>query len=273
MIVKEYKEINGIKVFNKNIDKNYEDYNEMGLDTLYSQEEKHFWFLSRKNFILQNFKKYIPFDAKIIEIGAGTGNVSRHLQKGGFNKISVGEIHLKGLEYAKTYGIEDCYQFDLLDNPFREEFNVVCLFDVLEHIEDDELALNNINKMLTKEGKLILSVPSHMWLWNRDDAIAGHKIRYTKKQLVDRIQAQGFKVINAKYFFIFITPLLFLRRLVNKDNGSKVRNSEYSKGIKINPFISKVLEVVSNIENKLNRFLPNCFGGSLLIVAQKTDSD
>ena len=83
MIIKEYKEIDGIKIFHENVDENHDDYNSKGLDNLYVQEEKHFWFLARKNFILQNFKKYIDRNSKIIEIGAGTGNVSRNLQQNG----------------------------------------------------------------------------------------------------------------------------------------------------------------------------------------------
>ena len=61
---------------------------------------------------MQNIKRYISKDKKIIEIGAGTGNVSRDLQQHGYNNISVGEMHINGLKYAKNYGIKDCYQFD-----------------------------------------------------------------------------------------------------------------------------------------------------------------
>ena len=97
--------------------------------------------MARKNFILQNFKKYIDRNSKIIEIGAGTGNVSRNLQQNGYENISVGEMHLNGLKYAKSYGMKDCYQFDLLDTPFENEFDVVCMFDILEHIPNDNEAL------------------------------------------------------------------------------------------------------------------------------------
>ena len=183
MIIKDYKEIDGIKIFHENVSENHNDYNSRGLDNLYTQEEKHFWFLARKNFILQNFKKYIHINSRIIEIGAGTGNVSRYLHNNGYKNISVGEMHLNGLKYAKSYGIKDCYKFDLLDTPFENEFDTVCMFDVLEHISNDNQALQNVNKMLKKEGEIVLTIPSHMWLWNRDDAIAGHKIRYTKKIL------------------------------------------------------------------------------------------
>lgn len=269
MIIKEYKEVDNIKIFHENMDESHEDYNSKGLDNLYLQEEKHFWFIARKEFILQNTVVYIKPEDKIIEIGAGTGNVARYLQKNGYENISVGEMHLNGLKYAQSYGMKECYQFDLLDSPFENEFDVVCMFDVLEHIADDGLALQNVNKMLKGGGEIMITVPSHMWLWNRDDAIAGHKIRYTKKELVQRLEKNGFEVLSARYFFISITPLLFLRRILNKDDESKVKDEEYNSDISMNPFLSNILFFLSRIENKLNRFLPNLFGGSLFIIARK----
>lgn len=269
MLIKECIKKDGIKIFNQNKDELHADYNAESLDNLYSQEEKHFWFISRKEFIFQNFQKYIKLDDTIIEIGAGTGNVSRYLKKKGYRNISVGEMHLKGLEYALSYGLNECYQFNLLDTPFENEFDTVCLFDVLEHIHDDILALQNVHKMLKKNGSLILTVPSHMWLWNRDDAIAGHKRRYTRNELVQRLEQNGFEVLNSIYFFISITPLLFLRRILNKDDGSNVKSEEFNKDISINPILSTILLFISRIENKLNNFLPNWFGGSLFVIAKK----
>ena len=205
----------------------------------------------------------------IIEIGAGTGNVSRYLHNNGYKNISVGEMHLSGLKYAKEYGIKKCYQFNLLDTPFEDEFNAICMFDVLEHIEDDNLALKNVNKSLTQKGKLVLTVPSHMWLWNRDDAIAGHKRRYTNKQLLKKLEDNGFVILKARYFFVSIIPLLFLRTILNKDNKSEVKEAEFSKDISMNSILNGVLLFISRVENKINHFSPNIFGGSLLIIAEK----
>lgn len=269
MIIKKYKEIDGIKIFHENLDESHADYNAKGLDSLYIQEEKHFWFIARKEFILRNAINYVQLKEKIIEIGAGTGNVARYLQKNGYNNISVGEMHLNGLRYAQDYGMKECYQFDLLDTPFKNEFDTVCMFDVLEHITDDCLALQNVYQMLNEEGKILLTVPAHMWLWNRDDVIAGHKIRYTRKELVQSLKSNGFEILSARYFFMNITPLLFLRRFLKKDDGLKVQDEEYSSDISMNPWMSAFLLFMSRIENKLNKFLPNWFGGSLLVIAKK----
>lgn len=118
-------------------------------------------------------------------------------------------------------------------------------------------------------GNIVLTVPSHMWLWNRDDAIAGHKIRYTKKELIDRLEKNGFEIVIARYFFMSIVPLLWLRTILNKDYKSDISKEEYSNDISMNPILSDILLFISKIENKINKFLPNFFGGSLFIIARK----
>lgn len=269
MIVQEYKDVGGIKIFHADVDEKHSDYNAQGLDNLFAEEEKHFWFIARKEYILQNIQKYISSDKKIIEIGAGTGNVSRYLQENAYTNISVGEMHNNGLRYAKSYGIKECYQFDLLNSPFKNEFDTVCMFDVLEHIGDDDTALQNVYESLTESGNIVLTVPSHMWLWNRDDTIAGHKTRYTKRELIKKLETNGFEILKARYFFISIVPLLLLRTFLNRDNGNDVAEREYSKDISMNPLLNKILLMISRIENKLNNFFPNIFGGSLFVIARK----
>jgi len=269
MLTQQYKELDRIKIFHDDIDEDHDDYNAQGLNNLYQSEEKHFWFIARKEFILREIKPIINLKSKIIEIGAGTGNVSRYLKQNGYKNISVGEMHLNGLKYAQNYGIKNCYQFNLLNTPFESEFDVVCMFDVLEHIKDDGLALENVSTMLNKEGNIVLTVPSHKWLWNRDDTIAGHKIRYTKKDLIKKLENNGFEIVKAKYFFISIMPLLYLRTILNKDDGSLIDKNEFNIDISMNPMLSNILLFITRIENKINKFLPNLFGGSLFIIARK----
>jgi len=269
MIIRNYIDSDGIKIFDNDILDNHSDYNAKGLDNLFQSEERHFWFHARKEYIFDNMQKYIPKEAKIIEIGTGTGNVSRYLKQNGYDNVSVGEIHLNGLKYAKEYGIKDCYQFDLLHTPFDNEFDSICMFDVLEHIEDDDLALQNIAKSLKSNGDIVLTVPAHSWLWNRDDAIAHHKRRYTRKELIKKLENNGFAIIKARYFFISIIPLLYLRTILNRDDGSAIKESEFSADISINPILSRILLFISRVENKVSRYLPNWFGGSLFVIARE----
>ncbi|PMH28890.1 hypothetical protein BCU71_19315 [Vibrio lentus] len=265
----EYKRFDGIEIYHPDISNEHMDYNASGLTNLYNAENTHFWFISRKEFIFEQFKSYSFEKTKLIEIGAGTGNVTRYLMEKGYQNVSVGEMHLSGLEYAKTYGVKNCYQFDLLRSPFENEFDTVCMFDVLEHIEDANLALNKIHQMLTKNGHAVFTVPAHSWLWNRDDKIASHKKRYTKKEMVNQLERSGFKVEVASYFFISIVPLLFLRTLLNQDSETPVSDEEYTKEIKQNRLLNAILLKMMRFENRVHKFLPNWFGGSLFIIGKK----
>ena len=254
--------------FHPDLDDTLINYNSKGLDILYKAEQEHFWFKNRKKIILNAFLKYSSKDEDIIEIGAGTGSVARMLMENGF-KVAIGDIYSKGLEYAKTYGVDQRYQFDLLSSPFENHYDVIGMFDVLEHIEDEKLALKNMHKMLKVEGKIILTVPAHMWLWNRADRIAHHQRRYERKEIVDLFNNNGFEVIKANNFFISILPLLYIRTILNKDDGSLPKFDEYEQEIKMNKIINTILDITSSVENKvLERFNSN-IGGSIILIAKK----
>lgn len=264
-----YEDVNGIKVIHSDVTESHEDYNVKGLTSLYNSENKHFWFLHRKQFIYQELSRLIPIDKRIIEVGAGTGSVARYLIEKGYRNFAIGELHFQGLRYAQSYGIKDCYQFDLLRSPFDQDFDAVCMFDVLEHLEDPFLALKNVYQMLEVNGYVILTLPAHQWLWSREDKVAGHKKRYTKNMIKNELEGSGFEVITNTYFFKFITPLLFLRRVINPDNELSISENEYKNEIKINGFINFILSVLCRVENRISSILPNLFGGSLFVIGRK----
>lgn len=235
---------------------------------LYEYENKHFWARQRIRFISQIFDAYTGRDKKIIEIGAGTGGITRHLLEKGYEDISVGEVHLSGLEYAKSYGIKSRYQFDLMKTPFQEHFDVVGMFDVLEHIDDDDLAIKNVYKMLKPDGKAIITVPAHKWLWSKQDAIAYHRRRYEVEQLKGMFDRNGFKILEARAFFISILPLLYLRTFVDRDNRV-LKESDFKERFKVNPVINFILGQILSIENKLLANASLRWGGSILLVAER----
>lgn len=258
-----YSIINGVPYFYKNINK--EDYKldeyTIEIDKIANAEQNHFWFKSRRNLILQVFDKFISKKDKVIEIGAGTGSIARMLNTEGYN-LSIGEIHPNGIEYALKNNDKNLpiYQFNIMNNPFKNHFDVVGLFDVLEHIEDDKLAINNIGKMLKDGGKIILTVPAHMWLWCEEDEVSNHFKRYEIDSLKGLLITEGFTIKYASNFFISLIPLLYLRT-----------KSKSSSDIKINPIVNFILSAVSNIENKILKFISSKIGGSIIIVAEKNN--
>lgn len=248
---------NGIVFFNPEITNMNEDYDSEALNYLYKYEQKHFWFLHRKKIIAGIIKKYVKNNQKIIEMGAGTGDIARMLLTMGYTDMSVGEMHINGLEYAKTYGISNLYQFDILKAPFVDEFDAICMFDVLEHIEKDELALKNAAKMLKNGGRIILTVPAHKCLWSNVDDNSGHKRRYTKKMIYDLIEKTDFKLLYISHFFFLIFPFLYLRAVLNKKKY-KFESTDIladKLGLTINPFVNGILNFICKIEFGLFKIL------------------
>jgi SAM-dependent methyltransferase len=231
-------------------------------------EEKHFWMVARNKLLLLVFEKYVNREDSIVEIGAGTANVARYLKENGYNNISIGDVHLKALEYGGKYGVKHRYQFDIIKAPFSKHFDVVGMFDVLEHTDDDLAIAKSVYRMLKKGGKVILTVPAHMWLWSREDAIPGHRRRYEVNQLKDLFEKSGFRVLKVSAFFVSILPLLYLRRLIDEDNGI-VREEDLKDRFRVNPVINFVLGKILILEVKLFSNISFKYGGSILLVGEK----
>jgi SAM-dependent methyltransferase len=267
-LLRAYQEKNAVLVFDSALEESLSTYESSHLDILAKAEKSHFWFKNRREKICQTFKRFVPKNARILEIGAGTGFVAEKLQELGYS-IEVSDIHSNGLLYAKKRGLQKLYQFDLFNPPFEEEFDVICLFDVLEHLSDEEEALDCLKKMLKPGGLIILTVPAHSWLWSRDDVIAGHHRRFTKKHLKNAFLSSGLQPLHLSYFFSAILPFLLLRRWKKKDTGLPLRKAEILE-IKMQPLMNKVMHFLTQSEFYLDGVLPNIAGGSLLGIAQRS---
>ena len=183
----------------ENIDSDNNDYSSEDLNILVKYEEKHFWFKRRKDYILYFINKCLNKKLSFIEIGSGTSYIAKALSDDGYN-ISIGDIYSNGFKFALKSNISNLYQFDLYKAPFEKQFDVICMFDVLEHLDDEVKALKNIHKMLNNNGFIVLTVPAHKWLWSNYDVIANHKRRYTTKDLVNLLTNNDFKVTMSKNF-------------------------------------------------------------------------
>jgi len=259
---------NGIIFFDPELSRISDDYDKEDLDILYRAENNFFWLRSRKDFIKNLFHKYVAKTDKIIEIGAGTGNIAQALLSDGYD-VTVGEIYENGIRYSQQRGIKKAYQFDVKRLPFKEHFDVVGMFDVLEHLDNDDLVLRNIRQALKMGGKAIITVPAHKKLWNYNDVLARHKRRYELKELKNIFLKNGFEIITAKNFFVFILPLLYVRAVLNRNSSSSLKNQNVMATFKINSIIGGILFLMLKLENKLLKHVSPSFGGSIAIVARK----
>jgi len=81
--------------------------------------------------------------------------------------------------------------------------NTIVCVNTLEHIVDDEKVLRNFHALLPDNGVLILLVPALQSLFSALDEEAGHYRRYSRRELAEKLQRNGFHVLHAFYHNVF----------------------------------------------------------------------
>lgn len=238
-------------------------------DDLFKLESGSFWFRARNKLIITMIKKYFPNINNFMEIGCGTGFVLSAIEKE-FPEINLygSEIFENGLDFASSR-VKKAHllQMDARKIPFRNEFDVIGAFDVLEHIKEDDLVLSNINKALKPGGGMILTVPQHKFLWSENDVYAHHVRRFNCNELKLKVKSAGFKVTKTTSFVSLLFPFVLLSRLRWKVPTIKYDSmSEYKIGSLMNDFLENVL----NFEISMIKLgLEFCIGSSLVLIAHK----
>jgi SAM-dependent methyltransferase len=240
---------------------------------LFRLEAKHFWFTSRNRLLVWAFHHYFPHARIFLEIGCGTGFVLYSLRQEFKNLILSGsDIFIDALEFAKKRLPDiSLYQMDAHNIPFDGEFDVIGAFDILEHIDEDDAILRQMFRAIKPGGGIIITVPQHRFLWSVVDEYSFHKRRYTRKELLEKIERAGFAIKRATSFVSFLLPLLLLSRL--KWRKSKTKFDPLTE-LKIGHFLNFTLEMVMGIERRLiERGYSFPVGGSLIVVAKRNRGD
>ena len=230
-------------------------------------EDKHWWFVGRRA-ILESFmrsivEKITVENPKILDVGCGTGaNLEMLANFGESEGVDVSDdalefCRLKNLKATK--GLAEKL-------PFADEsFDVVTALDVVEHLDDDIAGLKEMHRVLKKDGKTLIFVPAFMWLWGVQDDISNHRIRYTKKQIVERLQKAGFEIERATYAnWTFFAPIL-AGRTIMKITGIKPESENNVNVSALNGIFGKIFSA----ERFWLRKFDFPLGVSIVITARK----
>jgi SAM-dependent methyltransferase len=144
---------------------------------------------------------------------------------------------------------------------------VIGAFDVLEHIAEDRQALAQIYHATKPGGGIVLTVPQHPALWGDIDDYCCHQRRYTRKELLEKVERAGFSVLKTTSFVSFLLPVMLLSRL--KQRLVKKSVDPISE-LRLGPMLNNMLERSMKIERAfIKRGVSFPAGGSLLLVARK----
>lgn len=233
-------------------------------------EKFHWWFIYRQNilkFILKKYLSNLDKNVKILDIGCGTGGNIQLLKEIYENIIGIDNNDF-ALEYCKEKGLENILKGNLPDSINVEDnsIDLILLFDVLEHIEEDEKSLSVLKNKLKNGGHILLTVPAFPFLWSEHDEGFHHKRRYKMKQLKKMLALLDFKIIKASYLYFLLFPLVFIMRLLKQIFKRYSKMDDFKlNNMFLNNFIVKFLF----IEQLLLNYLDYPFGSSILILARK----
>ncbi len=232
-------------------------------------EGSHWWFVGRRA-ILESFLRSIcsrltSQDSRltILDVGCGTGaNLEMLAQFGTAEGVDVSDDALefcrkKGLTVQK--GLAETLPYD--DN----SFDITTALDVIEHLDDDIAGLKEMHRVTKPGGYSLIFVPAFMWLWGVQDDVSNHRIRYTRRQIVERLENAGYEIERATYAnWTFFAPILGGRTLM-KLTGIKPESENNVNISALNGIFGKLF---SSERFWLNKFdFP--FGVSIVIVARK----
>ena len=232
-------------------------------------EGSHWWFVGRRA-ILDSFLKRIHSSLTahhsslhILDVGCGTGaNIEMLSRYGEAEGVDVSD---DALEFCRLKGLKA--QKGLAETlPYSDEsFELTTALDVIEHLDDDIAGLKEMFRVTKRGGYSLIFVPAFMWLWGVQDDISNHRIRYTKKQIVERLEQAGYTVERATYAnWTFFAPILAGRTLM-KITGIKPESEN-------NITISGLNAIFGKLFGAERFWLKNFnfpFGVSIVVIAKK----
>jgi len=233
-------------------------------------ESRHWWFSGRRAILSRMIESLdLPQNSKILEVGCGTGGNLQMLAK--FGEVSALELdaNARAIAANKTNNLYDIRAgYCPNEIPFHDRhFDLICMFDVLEHIEQDTETLIAIKQLLTKNGRILMTVPAYQWLYGAHDEFLHHKRRYSANQLRKKIIAAGLRSVKISYFNTILFPLAAIVRLKDKLLGNPSAAGTSVPPAPLNKFLSILFSAERFLLERYN--LP--FGVSLLCVLEVAD--
>ena len=186
-----------------------------------AHDTTHWWYRARRDILADYLTRWgdLPKDARILEIGCGTGhNLPMLAQFGEIDAIEIDETaRAKASErLGKPVGTAPLPE---LQGVAPASYDLVAVLDVIEHVEDDVAALKAISTALKPGGKILITVPAHQWMWSAHDVVNHHKRRYSKAGFVALLEKSGLRGRKLGYFNSLLFPVAVAARFAGKLMG------------------------------------------------------
>lgn len=238
---------------------------------MHKLQNKHWWFLGKKKIFLYFWNRYVGQttnkNIRILDIGCGDGSYINSINQQGFKNTTGIDFAPEAINFCLQDHLKNIKMVDIengLGFIKDQSYEVVLMLDSLEHIENDQLTLSEVNRVLKPGGLCFINVPAYPFLWSYHDKYLHHKRRYLKSQLTQKACRQGLGIKKITYTNIFILPIVVVIRIIKR-----LTNSHASDTIKTNPFLNSFLKSLYGAEIALLKLSSLPAGLSLFAILQK----
>ena len=201
-------------------------------DRMAEQDQIHWWYVARRKILASLIAREaeLPADARILEVGCGTGHNFDMLKS--FGRLDALEVDDAARTLASTRLGAPVGDAPLPDLPGVPDghYDLVALLDVLEHVDNRAESLRSIAAKLRPNGKILITVPAYQWMWSAHDLAHHHKLRYSKKGLRQDAEAAGLKVRKLGYFNSLLFPVAAAVRIIGKVAGKTSSDDKVPPG-------------------------------------------
>ncbi len=247
------------------------------LRRMYELEETYWWFVGRRRLVRRLIHRYAPDrePLRILDAGCGSGGTLRALE--GVGQLHGCDVSPAALAMCRERGLCNLRASSVEQLAYPDEsFDVVVSCDVLEHVPDDQAAVDEMVRVLTPGGILVTTVPAHRSLWSEHDEALAHLRRYENEELRSLFEKAGLEVLRFTHAVSVAIPAILvyraLRRITRRRDGEKK-----TALVELPTPINTMLIGFLGLESRLMNLFPLPFGASLVAVCKKpqptTDDD
>ncbi|WP_003545109.1 methyltransferase domain-containing protein [Desulfotomaculum nigrificans] len=227
-------------------------------------ERNHWWYKGRREFISKLIRPYLRPNLHILDAGCGAGGTMEYMAR--YGSVVGIDISEEMVEYCRKEGLS-AYHGSVTKLPFANGlFDLVLCLDVLEHLPMDQIAVEELKRVIRPGGLLVISVPSFSWLWGRHDELNQHCRRYNFGELIKLVQLAGLSVERSTYFNFFLLPPIWLARKLGRLLPMGPGQTDLNFGtVRLNTLLYSILKLEAELLGKFN--LP--IGVSQVVLARK----
>ncbi len=233
-------------------------------------EDRLWWFAGRRHILrryLDRARARRPIE-RIVEIGCGSGGQLPLLAE-------YGEV--TGIERSETLArrarsrdvAREVLTNDFFDIETGYDYQLTCLFDVLEHMEDDARFFRKLGTLAGPGHQVLLSVPACPSLYGPHDVLLHHYRRYSRPALRSLLERNGYRVVELSHFMFFMFPVAALMRIKDRIAARLGRPLKAVELGEVSPWLNTLFGRLLELESRLSRNAPLPVGLWLIALAEK----